>query len=224
MTNSLQLRIAAAGLVVGPLLFTLADLARRWVDPSDAPTATDTTAAVGQHPSLWLTAGLLMVAAAFCLVAGVLGLITGVRGRGALTTASGALLVGLGAVASVGHAVAFYAPYALYSQTRLPADAVTALDQASESYPLLVLLIVLFSVGMMLGPLVLFFGLYRARRVPLWSLLAAVIFVVSGVVGGVAAGVVGVLAALAAFVPAARSLTSPPPVASIGAEPSPRPA
>jgi hypothetical protein len=120
--------------------------------------------------------------------------------------------------------VAFYSPYALYAKAHTSGAELEALDAASESYPLLVLLIALFIVGMMLGPMVLLVGLRRARRVPIWAVIAAVVFVGAGSTGGVAAGLVGVVAALAAFVPAAISLTADPasphenPVESVGAE------
>lgn len=112
----------------------------------------------------------------------------------------------VGAMASVGHAAAFYSPYALFAKAHTPTTELTALDKASESYPLLVALIVLFIVGMMLGTIVLFVGLRRARRVPIWAVVAAVVFVACGSTGGVVPGVLGIVAALAAFVPAARSI------------------
>lgn len=208
MTNSTRTRIAAAGLVLGPLLFTVGDLLRRLLEPSGGPSATAITHAVGQHGDAWLLAGLLSVAAAFCFVAGVLGLIPGAHGRGARTTTIGAVLVAVGAMASVGHAVAFYSPYALYDKAHTTGPQLEALDNASENYPLLIALIVLFIAGMMLGSIVLFVGLRRARRVPVWSVVAAAVFVAAGSTNGVAAGVLGIVAALAAFVPAARTLTA----------------
>ncbi len=214
MTTSPQprtLRVAAAGLVLGALLFTVGDLLRRYVVPSGTPSPVDITAAVDRHGSAWLVAGLLSVAASFCLVLGVVGLITTARGRGSRLTIVGGAMVGVGAMASVGHAVAFYAPYALYARAGTSAGELTALDRASEAYPMLVVLIVLFIVGLMLGTIVLFIGLRRARRVPIWSVVAAVVFVASGSTGGVGAGILGVVAALAAFVPAARSLVGPSP-------------
>lgn len=211
MTNSLHTRIAALGLVVGPLLFTLGDLLRRLVEPSGTPSALAVTDAVGRHGGAWLAAGLFSVGAAFCLLPAMVGLLAEANGRGARITTVGALLVGVGAVASVGHAVAFYSPYALFDKAGTAGPTLEALDNASESYPLLVLLIVLFIVGMMLGPLVLFAGLRRARRVPIWSVVAAVVFVACGSTSGVGAGVLGVVAAVVAFVPAARSLTAPRP-------------
>jgi hypothetical protein len=69
---------------------------------------------------------------------------------------------------------------------------------------------------MMLGSIVLFVGLRRARRVPLWAVISAVVFVAAGSSGGVVAGVVGVLAAGVAFGAAAGSLTrSAPPAAAV---------
>ena len=151
-------------------------------------------------------AGLLSVLAAPLLVVGVAGLLVDVAGRGGRTTVIGGSLVAIGAMASVGHAAAFYAPYALYDRAGTSEAAVRALDDASESYPLLVALIGLFVVGMMLGSIVLLVGLRRARRVPVWSVVAAVVFVAAGSSGGVAAGVVGIVAAAAAFGPAAWSV------------------
>ncbi|MEO5610827.1 MAG: hypothetical protein ABIQ61_10565 [Ornithinibacter sp.] len=209
MNTSPRTRVAALGLVVGALLFTTGDLLRRIVEPSGPASTTAITDAVDHHALAWSLGGLVSVAAAFCLVPGILGLLDTARGRGARVTTVGALLVGVGAIASVGHAVAFYSPYALYGLARTPGSQQDALDRASESYPMLALLIVLFIVGMVIGPVVLFVGLRRAGRVPIWAVVAAIVFVVTGSTNGVAAGGVGVLAALAAFVPAARSLTAP---------------
>ncbi|TWP33881.1 hypothetical protein FGL98_19400 [Leekyejoonella antrihumi] len=86
--------------------------------------------------------------------------------------------------------------------------ALAALDHASEGYPMLVLLIVLFIVGLTLGSVLLLIGLRRARRVPIWA-VAAVVFVVCGSTGGVVAGGLGILAALAAFVPVALVVGRP---------------
>jgi hypothetical protein len=193
-------------LVLGALAFTLGDLLRRLVEPAGTPDAVAVTQAVDQHSGAWLTAGLLSVAAAMCLVPGVLALIPRAVSRGSRITTAGVGMVFIGAMASVGHAVAFYSPYALYAKAGTAAPELTAIDDASEAYPLLVVLIVLFIVGMMLGSIVLFLGLRRARRVPIWSVVAVVVFVGCGSTGGIIPGVVGVVAGLAAFVPAARSL------------------
>jgi len=202
-------RIRAACLVIGPLLFTVGDLLRRLVEPSGAPSAASITEAVGQHRPAWFAAAALSVAAAFCFVPAMAGVLDAVRGRSRVATV-GALLVGVGAMASVGHAVAFYSPYALFAEAHTPAGQIAAIDNASESSPLLLILIGLFMVGMIVGPVVLLVGLRRARLVPLWSVVAAIVFVVCGGTGGILAGLVGVVAALAAFGPAARMMLASP--------------
>jgi hypothetical protein len=209
MTTSTRTRIAAALLVAGSLAFTLGDLLRRLVEPAGSPDPVDITRAVGQHHAAWLSAGLLAVVAGLCLAPAALALVPTAgsrRSRGARATMIGAVMTAIGAMASIGHAVAFYAPYALFAQARTERADVTAIDAASESWPLLTVLIALFIVGMMLGPIVLLGGLRRARRVPVWSVVAAVVFAACGSAGSAAAGVLGTAAALAAFVPAARAV------------------
>ena len=212
MTNSLQLRIAAVGLVVGALCFTLGDTLRRVVDSSTSGTAVDLAASVHDRPGTWLAAGLLSAVAPLFLLPGVHALVATTRGRGSRVVGVGGALTSLGLVASVGHAVAFYSPPALYGRAGTSPAAIKALDKASEAYPLLVVLIVAFIAGMTLGVLVLLVGLRRAGRIPVWSVVAGLVFAVAGSSGGVAMGLLGVVAALAAFVPAARSLVSPTPV------------
>jgi hypothetical protein len=209
MTRHTFLRTSALGLLIGPLLLTVGDLVRRLVEPSGTSSTADIARAVGEHRAAWLFAGILALLTGPLLVVGVAGLVLDARGRGGRTTSVGVWMVAIGAFASIGHAVAFYTPYALYERAGLSSSAMKALDDASERYSLLVALIALFIVGMMLGSIVLFVGLRRARRVPVWSVVAAVVFVAAGSSGGVPAGVVGVVAALAAFGPAARSLAAP---------------
>ncbi len=214
MTNQTQNRIAAAGLVLGPLLLTAGDLIRRLVVPDGTPPPTAIAAAVGQHGAAWAVAGFLFTAAGFCLVPGAIALVVSARGRGARLTAVGGIMLAVGAVAAAGHAVAFFSPYALYNQAHVTDPALTAMESASESYPLLIVLIVLFISGMILGPVVLFLGLRRAGRVPVWAVVAAVVFVGTASTGSVGAGVLGIVAAMAAFVPAARSLAAVPSTSS----------
>lgn len=115
----------------------------------------------------------------------------------------------VGSVAAAAHSIAFFSPYALYGKASAPASAITAIDNASESYPLLIAVIAIFMIGMMLGSLVLLIGLRRARRVPIWSVVAVVVFIACGSTGGIVPGLLGVAAAVVAFVPAARSLLRP---------------
>jgi hypothetical protein len=205
MTRTLHLRLAAAGLVAGPVAFTIGDTLRRVVD-HDTNGAVQLTGEVADHSGVWLAAALLSVLAAALFLPGVAALAATATGRGSTVTAVGAYLMGLGLIASVGHAVAFYTPFALYGRAHTTASAIESLDHESEGYPVLVALIVLFIVGMMLGTLVLLVGLRRAGRIPVWSVVAGLVFVVLGSTAGVWPGVLELVAALLAFVPAAHAL------------------
>lgn len=209
MTNSTLLRFSATGLLVGALLLSLGDLLRRIVDSSSGSSPTAIAASVHDHPGVWLAAGVLSALAPVLIIPGVCALVATTCGRGARVVALGGALVVLGLVASAGHAVAYYAPFALYGRADTDATTIKALDDASESYPMLVALIIAFIVGITIGMITLLVGLRRARRVPVWAPIAAVIFAVAGSSGGVAMGVLGTVAALTAFVPAARSLLVP---------------
>jgi hypothetical protein len=216
MTNSLQLRIAALGLVLGPLCFTLGDTLRRVVDSSTSSSAVELAAKVADRPGVWLAAGLLSALAPLFFLPGIHALVATTRGRGSRVVGVGGALMSLGLVAAVGHAVAFYALAALYGRAgragRAGSDAATikALDKASESYPLLVALIVAFIVGMTIGVIALLVGLRRAGRIPVWAVVAGVVFAVARSSGGLSMGALGMVAALVAFVPAARSLLGVP--------------
>ncbi|MEO7586711.1 MAG: hypothetical protein ABIS84_01645, partial [Arachnia sp.] len=159
-----------------------------------------------QNGGAWLAAALLSVLGAYCLVLGMIGLIATARGRGSRITTVGAVMVAIGAIAWVGHSVVLYASYAWYAGAGLAPAQVNALAQSTDSYPLVAILIVLFVAGLMLGSIVLLVGLRRARRVPIWSLVAVVVFVVCGTTDGLAVGVLGLTTSLATFVPAALSL------------------
>ncbi len=209
MTKSTLIRFSASGLLVGALLFSLGDLLRRTVDSATASSPTAIAASVHDHAGVWLTAGALSAFAPAFFIPGVCALVATTRGRGSRVVAVGGSLAVLGLVASVGHAVAYYAPFAVYGQAHSDAATIKALDHASESYPLLVALIIAFIVGMTIGMIVLLIGLRRARRVPVWAPIAAVVFAVAGSSGGVAMGMLGIAAALAAFLPAARALVVP---------------
>ena len=206
MKTSLKSRVSSFLLVFGALSFSGADLLRRLVVPAGNPDTAAITHAVAQHQGLWLVASLLAVVAGGCLAVGALALIPHQRARGSRATTLGAIMLAIGAMASIGHAVAFYSPYALFALVDASAGQITALDRASESSPLLLLLILAFMVGLMPGSIILFTGLRRARRIPLWALVAVVVFVVCGSANGVLPGVLGLLAAVAAFIPAATDL------------------
>ena len=206
MTTPHHTRFAAFGLVAGALCFSIGDTLRRVVDASTSSSAVDLAAAVQDHGGVWLAAGVLSVLAPVFFLPGVYAATLAVRGRGSRVVSIGGALLGVGLLASIGHAVAFYSPPALSARAGSDAATVSALDTASESYPLLVALILVFIVGMTIGVIVWLIGLRRARRIPVWAVVAGIVFAVAGSSGGVVMGLVGALAALAAFGPIARSL------------------
>jgi hypothetical protein len=193
-----DLRLPAAGLVLGAIAFSTADLLRRAVEPAKID-ATTLTAAVHDHPGAWTAAGLLAAAAAFLLLPGVLAAGRAARGRGFALTAIGSCLTAVGLLGSLLHTAGYYGLYGAYAKSGADTAAVHAIDKASDGYPVFGIGIGLFMVGMLLGPILLTIGMRRAARVPVWVPVAAVVFAVSGAVGGVLAGIIGVIAAAAAF-------------------------
>lgn len=206
MKTTTRSRICAFLLVFGAVAFAAADLLRRLVEPGGNPDAQALTQAVAQHPASWETAGLLSIVAGMCLAVSALALVPQHGVRGARITASGAVMMSLGAMASIGHAVAFYSPYSLFAAAHTSASQLAAIDAASESSLQLLVLIYTFMAGMTIGPIVLFIGLHRAHRIPVWSVAAVIVFVVCGSTGGILPGAIGAAAALAAFVPVAGTL------------------
>lgn len=207
ISNSYR-RTAAAAALGGALCFTVADLIRRMVEPAN-PAPMTLVRAVADHPSLWLLAGLLSAATAFLLAPAMMTAPLLARGRGRRITAVGATLTGIGAVAAAVHAAGYFGMYGVYASGGVDAAAVRSMESGSEGYPFFTAFIVLFMAGMTLGPLLLAIGLRRARLVPVWVPVAALVFVGAGASGGVLPGVIGVLAAIATFVPVARALAGP---------------
>ncbi|MGN6301916.1 MAG: hypothetical protein ACTHN8_12595 [Angustibacter sp.] len=190
-------RSAGPALVAGVLAFSVGDLLRRVVEPSDASSAASITSAVEPHTGPWLAAGLLALVSAALLLVGALSVARLAPARGRRLTAVGSGLLAAGAVASVGHTVGYFGTYAQYADSGLDASTLNALSQANDV--LGGVTIAVFMLGLLLGPVLLTIGLRRAAAVPIWVPVAAVVFVVAGAVGGVAAGVVGLVAGLASL-------------------------
>jgi hypothetical protein len=200
-------RLAAVALVAAPLAFTSADVLRRVLEPAD-PEPVPLAQAVAVHPGAWLTAGLLSSLACL-LVPAVTAVGLLVHGRGARLARTGCALTAVGAAASLVHAAGFFGLYGALARAGADSGVVRELNAAADGYPFFVAFIVLFTAGMVLGPVLLSIGLRRARAVPLWVPFATAVFVLSGLVGGVVAGVVGLAAAAVAFTAMARFLVAP---------------
>lgn len=222
MTSTGFTRFAGAGLALGVLAFSGGDLLRRIVEPA-TPSLASTTAAVANHQGLWFAAGVLEVVASVLLVAGATGALLLAGGRGRVLTRVGAGLLAVGAIASTGHTIGYYGTYAAYADSGLDTGSLTAIDGTTDA--LGGVTIVLFMIGMLLGPIVLTVGLRRASVVPIWVPVLAVVFVVAGAVGGVGAGVVGLMAGLASLGFVGLTLLRSPDVALLTTpRPQPSPA
>jgi len=196
MSDLITRRAGGAALAAGAVAFASADLVRRLVEPQ-AANPSSIAAAVRAHAGAWTLAGLLALASAFLLLVGAAATTRLAPARGAALTRIGAYLLAAGAVASVGHTVGYFADYARLSSNGLDAKAVTAAQGGSDAVSVVV--IAVFMLGLLVGPVLLTLGLRRARAVPVWVPVAAIVFVVAGSVSGPAAGVVGLLAALASL-------------------------
>ena len=217
MTTSTFIRYAgSAGLVLGALAFSGGDVLRRVVEPT-TPTVASTTEAVAQQPGLWFAAGALELLSALLLVAGAVAAVRLARSRGRGLTGTGATLLGIGAVASTGHTIGYYGTYAAYAGSGVDADTLARLNGTTDALGGVV--IALFMLGMLLGPVLLTVGLRRAGAVPIWVPVLAVVFVVAGAVSGVPAGVVGLLAGVASLGYVGLALLRTPDAAPI---PTPR--
>jgi len=118
-----------------------------------------------------LVAGALFLLAALLLIPAAIGISTLARGRGARLIGAGAVLLGIASVwLAAGRAVFCLMLYALTGANTPHDAAVTALDHIGNSGAYALLLISL--AALLLAPVVLTLGLWRAGRAPWW--LAAI--------------------------------------------------
>lgn len=189
--------LSGLALIGGISAFVVGDLLRRLVEPPDYSTSWALTSAVHTHLGLWLVAGLLELLSALLLVPGAMGARWLAPVRGAALTTIGSVLMVIGAIASIGHTIGYYGVFAMFAESGLDAASVNQVAAANGLLDGVV--IALFMLGLLVGPVLLTVGLRRAGAVPIWVPVLAVVFVVTANVNGVVAGLVGLAAALAAF-------------------------
>jgi hypothetical protein len=189
--------IGAAGIALGLASF-VATTILQWVLQSDSPTPGD---AVSAHPALWTTASLLAVLGPLVWSAGVAAVTLQIPERGWVLTTIGGTLTGLGLVAGVGHLALYFGLFGDLAGAAADSATVQAVSAADDSSAVSTVLLLLFLVGFSLGPIVQTAGLRRARALPVWVPVAALVAAVANFVGGPVAGIVQLLALLATFVP-----------------------
>jgi hypothetical protein len=191
--------IGATGIALGLASF-VATTILQWVLQADSPTPGD---AVTSHPAVWTVASLLAVLGPLVWSAGVAAVTLQVRERGWVLTTIGGTLTGLGLVAGVGHLALYFGLFGDLAAGGADSATVQAVAAADDSSAVSTVLLILFLVGFSLGPIVQTAGLRRARLLPVWVPVAALVAAVANFVGGPVAGIVQLIALLATFVPMA---------------------
>lgn len=193
-------RIAGiAGMTLGVLSLVAATIIQWFVQPSD-PSGTPIDIA-RENPGLWLIVGLLAVLGPLAWVGGIVSTTMLVRTRGWTLTSIGGYLTAAGLISGVGHLAIFFGLAADAAGAGLDADAEMSILQADDSSILSNVLLYGFLIGFSLGPILLTIGLRRAKLVPVWVPVAAIVMVVANFVGGVPAGIVQLVAVVATFGP-----------------------
>lgn len=187
------------GMVLGVVSFMAATVIQWIIQPSD-PAATPITMAQA-NPSMWLVAGLLGVLGPLVWVAGIVSITMLVRTKGWTLTTIGGYITAAGLIAGVGHLAQFFGLMTDAAGAKLDADSARALMSADESSLLATVLLFAFLIGYSLGPVLLTIGLRRAKLVPVWVPVAAIVLVVTNFLGGVPAGIVQLIALVATFGP-----------------------
>jgi len=188
--------IGAVGTALG-LLSLMITTPLQWVLGSGA----DPTAGIAAHPTMWRITSLLGVFGPAVWIAGIVVLTGIVRARGWTLTTLGGIVTALALAAGVGHLGGYFALLGDLAHSGADTSTATALLTADGANLASTALLIVFLVGFTLGPIVLTIGLRRARLVPIWLPVAAVIAGVANFVGGPIAGTVQLIALALTYIP-----------------------
>ena len=185
------------GMVLGVASFMAATVIQWVIQPSD-PAATPIAMAQA-NPTVWLIAGFLGVVGPLVWVAGIVSITMVVRTRGWALTTIGGYITAAGLIAGVGHLAQFFGLMTDAAGAKLDPASSTALLSADESSLLATVLLFAFLIGYSLGPVLLTIGLRRAKLVPVWVPVAAIVLVVTNFLDGIPAGIVQLVAIIVTF-------------------------
>lgn len=191
--------IGAVGIALGLASFVATTIIQ-WVLQADSPTPAD---AVHGHPVAWVAASILAVLGPLVWAIGVAVVTAQVRERGWVLTTIGGLVTTVGMIAGVGHLALYFGLFGDLAMSGIDDDAMQAVAGADDGSVVSTVLLVMFLIGFSLGPIVLTVGLRRARRIPVWIPVAAIVAAVANFVGGPVAGIVQVCALALTFAPMA---------------------
>lgn len=186
-------------MILGVASFIASTVIQWFVQPSN-PAGTPIDIAK-DNPSVWLLVSLLAVFGPLVWVAGIVSVTMLARAKGWTLSTLGGYITGIGLICGVGHLALFFGLMADAAGAGVDSNTGMALLQADEASVLSTVVLYGFLVAFSLGPVLLTIGLRRAKLVPVWVPVAAIILVVTNFLGGVPAGIVQVLALIATFVP-----------------------
>lgn len=201
-------KVAGASMLLGAASLVAGNLLMLANQPAD-DTFSATFDVVSGRPGMWLAASVLALAGPIVWLPGVLACPSAAPGRGRSLSVAGSLLLFTGLTAGVGHFALFFGVLGAAAGGGLSAGSTQALVMAEDGYRLGTILLVVFLAGLVLGTLLLAFGLRVARAVPVWVPVAAAVFAVTNFLGGTAATLIGAAAIAAVFVPAALAIMAP---------------
>lgn len=194
-TSRLPRSIAVTALVLGPVSLIGVTLAQ-WMLQRTNQGAGPLDLASG-HPSQWSVIAAASVLGPVVWLAGLPAVSALPTDRGRRLTLVGALLTGAGLAAGIGHLALVFGTFSTLAAAGLSPQEAAQVAQAADVDWLGNALLVTFLVGYAVGPLLLALGLRKARLVPVWAPLAAVLTAAATLFGGPLAGIVQVLALIA---------------------------
>ncbi|MCX7522110.1 hypothetical protein OSC27_07440 [Microbacterium sp. STN6] len=204
--------IGTVGLIAGPASLIVTTVIQ-WVLQS-SPNASGPADVAQAQPALWAVAGLLAVLGPAAWIGGMPAVVDLAPNRGWVMTVIGGVVTAFGLAAGIGHLALFFGLSADLAAAGVGAHAVDAVQGADDAGLLGTVLLMVFLVAFSAGPILLALGLRRARSVPVWVPVAAIIMTVASFAGGIPAGIIQFAALLATFVPIIVALWRAPRLAA----------
>jgi hypothetical protein len=200
--------LGAFGLVAGPILFLLSNLVSpAWADDS-AAYLDEVAAAPDRH----VASGALFLAGALAFVPGLIAVARLLRGRALGLGQIGALLIAVAGPVAGGLILAIDIAEVAAVEALDRTQAIAFSERAEDSTTATVAFFGLFLGGFAIGTILVAYGLFRRRVVPVWSpvllvaWLAGLFFLSNGRLGSTLVSVVGIVA----FLPVAAKLLAIP--------------
>jgi hypothetical protein len=199
--------LAAISLFVTPILLLLGTL----VSPDTSDDAAKALADIADHKAGYVIGGILFLIAPLVFIPGMLGTMRLMRRRRVTMGQVGAALILLGALITV----SFYGfgamEYVAATDSGLDRAQMANLVDSAEDSALNIPIFIGFTLGLILGSILLAIALWRSRVVPVWAAAALVISTVLGFFAeSLVLGVLSFVFLFAALAPIGRKILSIP--------------